>query len=985
MESNSGESDGNTEELTGRKKSRFKALKTRLFGKLKRKDSEGLMKQSQSASDMTAPQRGREGYDSEEDFLYPKGTLGSRALSHDSIFLADQTQSSAEPTRVLSQENVHDKIKALQLKLQQQNLRLGPAPLRIPTKRFEDSGTTSEDDGLPNSPPEVSFQDGPTRGAPYKFPDRHHSSLSLAGTGSEEEEQAPSWSLSRPLSPVSCLSSPPSSPIPPAVPDSLGIDFSSPAQFTPSLDTSAARHRMAVKPRKQRASNKGKRGPATVYRSRSESMHDLSITLSEGEELVDEVIDLPMPAGRVRAHSVQIMKSETESHNSFETDPAPLPLSMHVLDLENPIPGFGSGPDITENEDPRQKQLEELVITNPLFLKPMPQELIKSEPSSRTASIKEVSVDELTVDVDEPMSNDNSMAVDLHVCQEKRENTGTYITQTLEPVNPEQDLDVLSQYELPLTSTEAVAIMACGEKTDKMVSNPTAKDPHPTGSPTKYRPIPAPRARKSPLGPHDPISQRESSEFSGNETDEHNFSTTANPLLVEASKIDNKASGSFRFPISSAQRRSRTSESSEGESVDNPEEPPKTLLTFNEQDMTLDISEDERRKEAQWNLLTTAGKRATATSPVSRATGKPEETVLEMKEAGNKEKTSNAEEESRSAFGVKLRTTSMSLRYRAEVAQTEATLKRHSLEAGSVRSISENLSIGHAEPAQTSHPCRDEGSHFKRDQQITHLRSSLSLTSESRSTVVSPAGDIQSKEASRTLRHLDDTDLQAKDQIADAGSRPSLRTSREPEGLSLEPVWMSMAREKTRSHQQQHSSKAMMETSTPPQQSAPRSSMQPKPPARTNQLTLQPQHPVQPAAKPTPTATQSATQTPTLPKPFPRTPSDKPALAKWRTEMASVSQGKTESTALVEQKKDGLNVTEHKKFHTSCKPETTDGEWSNHISKPALSTATNLESHLSSPAVAQQLQQQPTAEHSQPSWMALAKRKSMAWSDKSMD
>lgn len=45
---------------------------------------------------------------------YPEGPLSSRALSHDSIFLADQVQSS-QPTRVLSQENVHSKIKALQV------------------------------------------------------------------------------------------------------------------------------------------------------------------------------------------------------------------------------------------------------------------------------------------------------------------------------------------------------------------------------------------------------------------------------------------------------------------------------------------------------------------------------------------------------------------------------------------------------------------------------------------------------------------------------------------------------------------------------------------------------------------------------------------------------------------------------------------------------------------------------------------------------
>lgn len=42
--------------------------------------------------------------------------MGSRALSHDSIFLADQVLTDAEPAKVLSQENVHSKIKTLQVK-----------------------------------------------------------------------------------------------------------------------------------------------------------------------------------------------------------------------------------------------------------------------------------------------------------------------------------------------------------------------------------------------------------------------------------------------------------------------------------------------------------------------------------------------------------------------------------------------------------------------------------------------------------------------------------------------------------------------------------------------------------------------------------------------------------------------------------------------------------------------------------------------------
>lgn len=107
-----------------------------------------------------------------------------------------------------------------QLKLQQQNMRLAP-PLLIPGKRMEDSGTTSEDDGLPRSPPEMSFQEVAMRRGASKvnetelevwsdffivseiivfcvcffcssqYPEAKSqlSLLSLAGTGSEEEEQ----------------------------------------------------------------------------------------------------------------------------------------------------------------------------------------------------------------------------------------------------------------------------------------------------------------------------------------------------------------------------------------------------------------------------------------------------------------------------------------------------------------------------------------------------------------------------------------------------------------------------------------------------------------------------------------------------------------------------------------------------------------------------------------------------------------------------
>lgn len=46
------------------------------------------------------------------------------------------------------------------MKLQQQKMHLGPPPVLLPIKRREDLGGSSEDDGLPRSPPEVSRGEG---------------------------------------------------------------------------------------------------------------------------------------------------------------------------------------------------------------------------------------------------------------------------------------------------------------------------------------------------------------------------------------------------------------------------------------------------------------------------------------------------------------------------------------------------------------------------------------------------------------------------------------------------------------------------------------------------------------------------------------------------------------------------------------------------------------------------------------------------------
>ncbi|XP_062257939.1 acrosomal protein KIAA1210 isoform X2 [Platichthys flesus] len=256
MEASSGDIEESTEDIPGRKKSKLKSLRTRLFGRNKRADGEGNTKLSQSSSDITAEQ----GLGSEEDLVCSQGMMGSRAFSHDSIFLAEEVLTDTEPARVLSQENVHSKIKALQIKLQQQKMHLGPPPLIVPVRRPEDLCGRSEDD----SSCDVSGQDVTSQGGVCKTISK------------------PSL---RPLSPISKTALTnfvpqfPSHPLPPAVPSISPIidsplDFSSPAQFTPCLDTSAARHRMSVKPRNQRASTK-QRLATTDFRLPSQSLNNI--------------------------------------------------------------------------------------------------------------------------------------------------------------------------------------------------------------------------------------------------------------------------------------------------------------------------------------------------------------------------------------------------------------------------------------------------------------------------------------------------------------------------------------------------------------------------------------------------------------------------------------------------------------------------------------------------------------------------------------
>ncbi|OXB59070.1 hypothetical protein ASZ78_011476 [Callipepla squamata] len=239
------------EEYTGKKKSRFQTFKN-FFAKKKRKEpppprGESNLKPSQSIKDVSIYVLDSNALHSPKE-AGPKGNMGSKALSHDSVFIFESVSGSAADD-TSSQECIPGRVKTLQLQLQQ-NIRLGSPPLVITGKKTEDTGTVSEDDGLPRSPPDISTLHEVLTESPSKSsnPVQRHSSLSLGGTDSEDE-QIPSGASSRPISPSASAASGPRGS---RGSSSLPIDFTIPASPLGCLDTSAARHRIAINPRKQK-------------------------------------------------------------------------------------------------------------------------------------------------------------------------------------------------------------------------------------------------------------------------------------------------------------------------------------------------------------------------------------------------------------------------------------------------------------------------------------------------------------------------------------------------------------------------------------------------------------------------------------------------------------------------------------------------------------------------------------------------------------
>ncbi|KAF5905452.1 interleukin-1 receptor type 1-like, partial [Clarias magur] len=789
MEFTPGEVSGNTEDATGRKKSRFKFFKARLFGRLKKKETEGRMKQSQSTGDVTAQEGGRGEDDSEDDCQYPKGELSSRALSHDSIFLADQVQSS-QPTRVLSQENVHTKIKALQLKLQQQNIRLAP-PLLIPGKRMEDPGATSEDDGLPRSPPEISFQEVAmqSRGSKYPEAKSHLSWLSLAGTGSEEEEQGGfSQPSSRPLSPAPQL--------PPAELPSAVVDFTSPAQYVPLLDNSAARHRMSIKPRNKRASTKATKKP-NLYRPRTSSTNSLDQPLSETEEKEQSVT----PTQIMHRYSYA---SEDLTHAE---EPVSFPSSAHSREEQEKFTRLDGRPwSPLINEATEDFQQEDKTNTS---------SLVSSD------EVKALHCSYHTRDslAEEPIY-DNHYTNKINVYDEHRASSPLK-TLSICPGDIAFEYSVIKERTDDSLETGSTDQM---ESVNATVNVDVSKPPEAI---TRPLPVPAPRIKKPTLLNLNSVPPKVS---------------TVKPIDPEKepgtpSPRDDKPlrPSSFRFNIASAKHRSKTSDENVARQDEESSGNTPKGQTYNHSPVV--------HMEKAENTKSTEVCRNSPSAPDIRGSLWRDAMYQNASNTGvgdNPEKSENTEdlkseiaeesEDRRGLFGVKLRSTSLCLKYRSELPRPEAEIKRHSLEGHLIVAAKDKVSSD--------------------TEAVINDRKSSAMTN--------PASQSLDSQQDPTLYKDSQTD-----------SRP-------------EPAWRSLAREKAKVQSTKPPTQPVIpqnsaSLSTPPQSS---STQQPsKPP-------LQPRPHLAPTSKPQ-TANQTSQQMP--PKAAPRA-TEKWPMSNQREEKSTVSQ-----------------------------------------------------------------------------------------------
>ncbi|XP_073342703.1 uncharacterized protein [Pagrus major] len=352
------------EECSGKKKSKFQTFK-KFFARKKRKEppaagADAGLKASQSSDNVSKTSENNTLTRSEkEKGSGSKISLGSKALSHDSVFVSDSSE--ANEALGASQDSIHGKVKSLQLQLKQA-IRLGSPPSLMCVKRIEDAGTMSEDDGLPCSPPEYTTLHTAMNQA------ERNSSISLEGIDSDDDQLSCAAS-SRAVSPL-------------VVPG----DFSQPASPFGCLDNSAAKHKLGLR---NKACNRRKPASRLEVKTEGDSVVEkkLNMSITEASEEKEQQKTAEVESADELKPKVEREGEEDEEEEEEVEEEQPQNLRRSLLsdkeekdegeDESEAEPDVSHGPDTSSPPELRLSEEEA----------PDAQPPLSSKPSSRASSL----------------------------------------------------------------------------------------------------------------------------------------------------------------------------------------------------------------------------------------------------------------------------------------------------------------------------------------------------------------------------------------------------------------------------------------------------------------------------------------------------------------------------------------------------------------------------------------------------------------------
>nr|XP_041571689.1 capping protein inhibiting regulator of actin dynamics isoform X2 [Taeniopygia guttata] len=246
-------------------------------------------------------------------------SMGSRAFSHDSIFIPDGRTESEQAIQAMSQENVLGKVKILQQQLAK-NIKFGQPPqMTISARTMGEANASTEDDALLSSPMETETQQ-----------DTAISDCSNKVTPIKSTRPKRQFSCSGTIETINLDS----------VPQALA-----------RLDNSAAKHKLSVKPKKQRMSRQHKR--------LTKGSQSLTITEFEPEDLETQLYEDIYPGYNGRFTADKLIQDRDEQKQLQLAEEKRIEDHWGILEAER-IRQIVEMEEQREMEEKRCQELEEM-------------------------------------------------------------------------------------------------------------------------------------------------------------------------------------------------------------------------------------------------------------------------------------------------------------------------------------------------------------------------------------------------------------------------------------------------------------------------------------------------------------------------------------------------------------------------------------------------------------------------------------------------